>query len=326
MVNFPTLGGNWVDLVIIVLLIYFASEAFRYGFWGIMVNFASFLGSILISLRAYKFVAGLLKTNFNMSASLNNALGFLIVSVVAEILLDLLFTYLVSKLPKNIRESKIDQYLGLLPALGEGIVVIAFLLTIAIALPIRPDVKKAVSESKIGGVILKETSGVEAAINEVFGGAINDALTYLTIEPKSNETIALKNGIDHLSVDKEAEVQMFTMVNRERTGRGIPALTISDKIVPIAEAYARDMWERHYFSHYSPEGKTVADRFSEAGISYSFIGENLALAPTVQTAMTGLMNSEGHRTNILEPRFKKVGIGVVDNGIYGKMFVQEFSN
>jgi len=72
--------------------------------------------------------------------------------------------------------------------------------------------------------------------------------------------------------------------------------------------------------------KNQIDRLEKAGVSYSIAGENLALAPTVQTAHTGLMNSEGHRANILEPQFKRVGIGVIDNGIYGKMFVQIFTD
>jgi len=43
-------------------------------------------------------------------------------------------------------------------------------------------------------------------------------------------------------------------------------------------------------------------------------------------AMQGLMNSPGHRANILSPSFHKVGIGVLDAGIYGEMFVQEFTD
>jgi len=46
----------------------------------------------------------------------------------------------------------------------------------------------------------------------------------------------------------------------------------------------------------------------------------------LSTAHNGLMNSEGHRANILEPEFRKIGIGVIDNGVYGKMFVQVFTD
>lgn len=48
--------------------------------------------------------------------------------------------------------------------------------------------------------------------------------------------------------------------------------------------------------------------------------------PTVIVAHNGLMNSEGHRANILSPEFSRVGIGVIDNGIYGKIFVQIFTD
>jgi uncharacterized protein YkwD len=271
-------------------------------------------------------VANILKSNFNLPQSFDNALGFIITSVIIEIILSYIFSYLIFQLPKNIRNNKFNRFLGLIPAIGEALILIAFLLTAIIALPIEPALKKAVSESKIGNLILKETSGVETAINQIFGGAINESLTYFTVEPKSNQTIALGNGIDHLDYDNESEVQMFSDVNQERTSRGISALSWSPKIVGVAEAYAMDMWTRHYFSHYNPEGKTVADRFNAAGISYSVAGENLALTPTEQTAMTGLMNSPGHKANILDTEFHQIGIGVVDNGIYGKIFVQEFTN
>lgn len=83
---------------------------------------------------------------------------------------------------------------------------------------------------------------------------------------------------------------------------------------------------RGYFSHYTPEGLSPFDRMNAAGMSFSFAGENLALAPNVAMAMQGLMNSAGHRANILSPNFGKVGIGVIDGGIYGEMFCQEFTD
>lgn len=322
----PSLNGNWVDLIIVVILIYYAFEAFRYGLWGLLVDFASFLGSLLISLSTYKFAAGLIKANFNLPLSFDNPLGFIITSIVLEIILSNIFSFLVTKIPKKIRVSKYNKLLGLVPALGEALILISFLLTSIVALPVRPEIKKAVSESKIGGLILNQTSGLEKAINEVFGGAVNDTLTYFTVEPKSSETIQLKGGIDHLSYDHESETKMFADVNRERTSRGLTALEWSPRLTGIAEAYAMDMWQRHYFSHYNPEGKTIGDRLQAAGIQYQVAGENLALAPTEETAMTGLMNSPGHKANILDKEFHKIGIGVVDNGIYGKIFVQEFTN
>lgn len=318
--------GNWVDLVIIVILLYYVFEAFRYGLWSIVIDFVSFLGSLLLSLFTYKYIATLLKSNFNLPLSFANAFGFVVSAILLEIILGYMFTYLIRKLPKKVLEFKYNKFIALIPSLGEGLILVAFLLTAVIALPVLPQVKKDVTASKIGRFILKETSGLEAEINKIFGGVVNDSLTYFTIEPKSNQTINLGNGIDHLSYDHESETKMFSDVNNERTNRGLTALTWSPKIVGVAEAYAWDMWVRHYFSHYNPEGKTVADRFTATGISWTVVGENLALAPTEATAMTGLMNSPEHKANILDTQFHTIGIGVVDNGIYGKIFVQEFSN
>jgi uncharacterized protein YkwD len=61
-------------------------------------------------------------------------------------------------------------------------------------------------------------------------------------------------------------------------------------------------------------------------INYIAAGENLALAQTVEIAHMGLMNSPGHRANILNPKFGRIGIGIMDGGIYGIMVTQNFRN
>ena len=77
------------------------------------------------------------------------------------------------------------------------------------------------------------------------------------------------------------------------------------------------MFANGYFSHYDQHNTSPFDRMKSVGISYTSAGENLALAPNVNLAMQGLMNSPGHRANILSTSFHKVGIGVVDGGIRG---------
>lgn len=320
------LDGNYIDLLILLVLIYFASEAIRHGFWVILADFFAFLGSLIISLRAYKLLAGILRVNFSLPHSVANALGFLITAILSEAVLGFVLAHLISFIPKKLRKHKLSKALAVIPALGEGLILTAFLLTLTLGLPVRPAIKKDITESKIGSLILERTSKVEKAINEVFGGVIDDSLTYLTVKPGSKESVPLKVDKVALSVDEASETQMFSLVNAERRKQGTAGLVLNPEIVIVARAHAKDMWERKYFGHISPEGKDVGDRLDAAGVRYFLAGENLALAPTVTTAMNGLLNSEGHRANILEPKFKKVGIGVIDNGVYGKMFVQVFTD
>ena len=119
---------------------------------------------------------------------------------------------------------------------------------------------------------------------------------------------------------------MLALVNRERTSRGLVALEMDAELRLLARDHARDMFKRGYFSHVTPEGKDPFDRMRAANIIFGLAGENLALAPTLDMAHDGLMNSPGHRANILNGGFRKVGIGVLDGGIYGRMFVQEFTD
>jgi uncharacterized protein YkwD len=119
---------------------------------------------------------------------------------------------------------------------------------------------------------------------------------------------------------------MFEMVNSERTSRDINALVFDNSLTGVARAHCRDMLERGYFSHYTPENLSPFDRMDKADISYSFAGENLAFAPDVTLAMGGLMQSPGHKENILSQNFGRIGIGVIDAGVYGEMFCQEFSD
>lgn len=320
------LNGNYIDLIILLVLLYFVTEAWRHGFWVLLADFISFLGSLLLSLRIYQFVSSFLRTNFNLSHSVANALGFLISAIVLEGVLGFILGHLIGRLPEKLWKHRLNRILGVIPALGEGVILIAFFLTLAMGLPLKPSLKADIVDSKLGSRILKRTTAVEKAVNEVFGGVIENSLTYLTVKPDSRETIILTVEKQELKVDERGEGEMFKLVNAERKKIGIEELKWDSEIAVVARVYAKNMWERKYFGHFSPEGKDVGDRLTAAKIKYEMAGENLALAPTVITAHAGLMNSEGHRANLLDARFHKVGIGVIDNGIYGKMFVEVFTD
>ena len=161
------LNGNYIDLIIILILFYFASEAFRHGFWIVLANFASFLGSLLLSLRFYKYIP------------VANAIGFLITAIIFEFILGFIFGHLVHFLPENIKKHKINRFLGIIPGIGEGLVIISFLLTLIISLPVKPQIKIDITSSKIGEIISKANAEApkedQAKTPEQQGEEIKDA-------------------------------------------------------------------------------------------------------------------------------------------------------
>lgn len=144
-----------------------------------------------------------------------------------------------------------------------------------------------------------------------------------TTPPPEEEPPALPESgeDDSLAADEQL---MVNLVNAERKKAGLPELKADMTLVRLARRKSRDMIDNGYFSHYSPTFGSPFDMMREAGISYRYAGENIAGAPMVETAHSSLMNSPGHRANILNPNFTYIGIGVADGGPYGKMFTQMF--
>jgi len=118
--------------------------------------------------------------------------------------------------------------------------------------------------------------------------------------------------------------KMLNLVNAAREANGVAPLQVNLKLTGVARLKVQDMIKNNYFSHTSPTYGSPFDMMKEYGITYRTAGENLAGAPNVDMAHTNLMNSSGHRANILNSSFREVGIGIVDGGPYGKMFVQMF--
>lgn len=119
---------------------------------------------------------------------------------------------------------------------------------------------------------------------------------------------------------------MLEMINAERREHGLRPLEMDPELRDVARKHSRDMFQRGFFSHVNPDGENPFDRMREEGIRFGTAGENLAMAPTVRIAHEGLMQSPGHRANILNRSFGKVGIGVYASSGYNKVFTQVFTN
>lgn len=117
---------------------------------------------------------------------------------------------------------------------------------------------------------------------------------------------------------------MADLVNQARAAAGLRPLSVDARLADTARRKSQDMVSRGYFGHTSPTFGQPWDMWKAAGIPFFLGGENLAGAPTVEIAFTNLMNSPGHRANILNPNYTHMGIGVVAGGPYGKMFTQHF--
>jgi len=106
------------------------------------------------------------------------------------------------------------------------------------------------------------------------------------------------------------EKQSFYVTNALRVRDGLVPFEYHEKLGELAFAHSADMVKNGYFSHNSQNGDTVLERAKKQNINFSAIGENLAMGAQNSLYMHELlMNSEGHRANILSD-FTHIGTGV----------------
>ncbi|WP_243103705.1 CAP domain-containing protein [Dehalobacter sp. MCB1] len=120
--------------------------------------------------------------------------------------------------------------------------------------------------------------------------------------------------------------QMLALINSERSKAGISSLELNPKLTNAAQLKAEDMVSNNYFSHISPTWGSTFTLLHSLGITYSSAAENLAGDSSVEAAHLDLMNSEGHRDNIVDASYASVGIGISKSPVYGYVFVQIFTD
>jgi uncharacterized YkwD family protein len=118
--------------------------------------------------------------------------------------------------------------------------------------------------------------------------------------------------------------QMIDLINQERAKSGLQQLQPNAKLMELASLKAKDLVDHNYFSHISPQYGSPFQMMRTAGVVYKSAAENIAGNRSVQAAHIALMNSPGHRANILNANFNQVGIGIAPGGPYGMMFVEMF--
>lgn len=121
------------------------------------------------------------------------------------------------------------------------------------------------------------------------------------------------------------ESEVVRLVNEIRVKNGLKALTEDWELSRVARYKSQDMKDNKYFSHTSPVYGSPFDMMKSFGITYRSAGENIAKGQsTPQAVVNAWMNSSGHRANILNASYNRIGVGYVKSGNYWtQMFIKK---
>ncbi len=112
---------------------------------------------------------------------------------------------------------------------------------------------------------------------------------------------------------------VITKVNEDRLAAGLSELKVDSDLTLAAQAKARDMSEKDYFAHYSPDGEKPWDFIDRTKYKYLYVAENLAIDFTnAESVHKALMNSPSHKKNILSSKYEDLGIAMLSDDFEGR--------
>lgn len=322
-----SLSFSPIDAGILLLIAVAIWGGYRSGFiattYGLATWIVSFAAAVVFQAQAAQLVEKL-----GVLPATAQPIGFIVVLVLVEALFSIAGFFALSPVVRAVHRVRsievADRVLGIFPAAARALFVIAIVLAAFVVSPVGSDLKAAVESSRIARGLIDQITALQPTLARLSGQLGETVPLFVTkLGEDQSESLDLPNDLQ-LAADGVAERQMFDLVNEERTAVGLRTLTWDDRLLPVARQHSEEMFRLKYFSHQSPVTGTPFDRLRTAGISYTRAGENLAYAQSVSVAHRGLMQSEGHRENILRPEFTRMAAGVISAGPYGRMFTQLF--
>lgn len=199
--------------------------------------------------------------------------------------------------------------------------ILAFTTALGIAMSVSAPVEAA-SANRVN-ISVYEKDCTTNQWNSVETGSINDVLKKICdrfpaivlpeesqpggTESGGNSTTDSEQPKDDVTENSYAK-QVLKLVNTERKKAGLTELTWDDTVATAAMTRSKEIEKS--FSHTRPDGRNFGTAITDLGITYRGAGENIAWGQkTPEAVMNAWMNSKGHRANILNPNFKKLGVG-----------------
>lgn len=315
---------TWFDAVLLLVVLLALWAGWRHGLLAGTAELLALVVSLGLAWAAGPTLAAWLGRQAGLLGPWTLPVAVIAVFLVARLLIGALLSRALSAVPATVHRHAANRLLGLLPGAANGLIHGVLLLMLWQALPTGDALARSARDSTFAQRLTPPANWLQDRLATVFEPALHEAMRRTTVQPGTQEVRTLPFRVQAAQEQPALESQMLELVNQVRSENGLRPLRADPDATLVARAHSRDMLAQGYFSHVSLQGKSPFDRMRDAGLRYRTAGENLAFAPSVAVAHRGLLDSPGHRANILRPAFGRLGIGIVDGGRHGLMVTQTF--
>jgi len=317
---------NYVDLILALLILSAIFRGWQKGFIIGLLELILLATSIWAAFSFYLYVATFLDNQFGIEERWLFPLSFFGIFLFTQLLVRLISFQILNSIPNKTHQNTLNKTMGLFTGAIYGAIYSIFISLLFLFFPFWEGLTAETKKSAIASMLTKQITNLDESLAPELSEEIKLSISRFNIEPETDETVLLQFKVENPTIKEKFEDQMLVLVNSDRKRAGLNPLIKDTEIRVVARLHSKDMFQKGYFSHYSLDNKSPFDRMKTLNIEYRTSGENLALAQTVEIAHQGLMKSKGHRENILNSKFNRVGIGIMDGGIYGLMVTQNFRN
>jgi uncharacterized protein YkwD len=324
---------NLVDVALLAAFTIAVLDGLRRGFVPYASELSAFVLGLGLAFILFEPLGGLLHRSLGVGTGLADFGAFLLFLAIGHAVAIAPVQRWASAAAAGLRPRlsvEVFRAVGAVPAFGVAILVSALVLSALVVLPGTS--RTLVSGSALGSTLTDHITFMQPPLRTLLVPANTESRRLLDSDPTSNpgeDAFYKLQFPSNLSVepDSAAEDRMLQRINVARADVGVSSLRMDPVLQDAAWQHSRDMYARHYFSHQTPDKKSPYDRLRDARFHFVAAGENIAFAPDPDQAWESLIHSPDHRSNIVNPDFRCVGIGAYKGvGGYEEMFTQDFAD
>jgi uncharacterized protein YkwD len=324
---------NLVDVALLATLTIAVLDGLRRGFVPYASELSAFVLGLGLAFILFEPLGGLLHRSLGVGTGLADFGAFLLFLAIGHAVAIAPVQRWASAAAAGLQprvSAEIFRAVSAAPAFGVAILVSALVMSALVVLPGTP--RTLVSGSALGSTLTGHTTFMQPPLRTLLVPANAESRRILDSDPTSNpgeDAFYRLQFPANLAVEADAasEDRMLQRINAARADVGVSPLRMDPVLQDAARQHSRDMYARHYFSHQTPDKKSPYDRLREARFHFVAAGENIAFAPDPDQAWNSLIHSPDHRSNIVNPDFRCVGIGAYKGvGGYEEMFTQDFAD
>ncbi len=319
---------QWIDVVFLFILFVVVIYGWIRGAIALCIRFLSVLFSLMLFMLSVDHVFRWIRQDVGIVSPLGIAMVALGIVAIGEWIFSIILNRIFFLVPNRVMRHPLNRLIGGIFFSFFATIVFISVVSFLLRLPLRFSLEDVVGHSVI---VSQMVSSFESRGGALFAFIDRSAekvrnMAMLISDGEKGILLDMQVSQSMLSIDEKSEQAMVRLVNLERSKQHILLLQLDVAMTDVARGYATQMFMDRLFSHYDKDGNDVAYRLIKGNVRFFLAGENLAYAPNVKIAHEGLMKSDGHKRNILDQRFSRIGIGVIDAGMAGKMFVQVFAD